>query len=410
MRVSNMETDYSLMQKIYLQQVYSKEFITEKLISIYNEILSIEKEFPTIFNKNISFINKIYRHDPLFIEALKSMNIAECILSKRTLSQKELMRISSEFSILKEEHVQTVIQYENIKIILKNAKSKEVFYQAFAAASYYKEFEIGQIIQTTYGAFVVTSQIENNEGLRALYFEPLDDLNGSPILSIRGTVSSHIGNVLDDLHSSIGSLAFQSGKDQLFELLSKSLLKFLGGCVIVGHSLGGAIAQQTAAAFVKERFIKQVYYFNSPGVGLEVVNAFISSCRQLEIFPEIIEVRHENDLVSFFGGDHLPLTNRLIVKDREIITYRAAHEILRMMEKSHMELVAFEVAESLSEIGFWQGRFNYFTVETLRWTFAPLLRFIACRWYATIQSANPNTSEIEDVTEEASFLHKHHLT
>lgn len=405
-----METDYSLKQNICLQQVYSKEFITEKLTSIYNEILSIENEFPTTFNKNISFINKIHRYDPLFIEVLKSMNIADCVLSKRTLSQNELLRISSEFTLLKEARINALNQYENIKMILNSAKSKDVYYQAFAAASYYKEFEIDQIIETSFGRFSITALVENNEGLRALYFEPIDDLTHAPILSVRGTDCSHIGNVLDDLHSSIGSLAFQSGKEELFDLLLKSSLKFPAGCLIVGHSLGGAIAQQMAAAFVKEGFIKQVYYFNSPGVGLNVVNTFITSCLQLEILPEIIEVRHENDLVSFFGGDHLPLTNRLIVKDREIITYRAAHEILRMMEKSHMELVAFETSENLSEIGFWHGRFNYFTIETLRWTFAPLLRFVACRWYAAVQTANPNISQIEDVTEEASFLHKHHLT
>ena len=110
------------------------ETIDQRLNFIYNEILSIEEEDLSIkFNRNISFINKLYREDRLFIEALKCMKIVDPILNNKKLSSTQIRQISSAYFRLKSE----LISIENI---LKTTTNLAVFYKAVAAASYYKEF------------------------------------------------------------------------------------------------------------------------------------------------------------------------------------------------------------------------------------------------------------------------------
>lgn len=389
---------------------FTIEIIDQRLNFIYHEILSIEEEDPSIkFNKNISFINKMMRDDRLFIEALKCTKIGDSILNNQTLSGKQIRQISSAYFRLKEEFISRKIQLASIENILKTTSNLAVFYKAMAAASYYLEFHPDKLVETAFGSFIVGAVIENSAGLRVIYFEPTEK-NKAPILSIRGTVPDIKGNVLDDLHYSIGTLCFESGREALLSLLTASYQKFSQGCLVVGHSLGGAIAQQIVAAFGKDRLISQVYHYNSPGVGSSVVNQFIKNCEESDFQPEIIEVRHENDLISYFGGVHLPAKNRVLIKDEEKTSYGSAHEILKLMEKSHLSLVHFETVEAPEELGFWSGRYNYFTIETLRWGLAPLLRLIV--WSIFPSEKLPREAsciEIEDISEEKYFLQKHNI-
>lgn len=377
------------------------EIIDQRLNFIYNEILSIEEEDPSIkFNKNISFINKLMRGDRVFIEVLKCMKLGDSILNNKKLSPIQINQISLGYFRLKNELI-------SIKNILKTTSNLAVFYKAIAAASYYTEFHLNKLVETVFGNYIIGSVIENTGGLRAIYFEPTEK-NMTPILSIRGTVAGIRENVLDDLHWSIGTLSFEAGREELLSLLTTSYQKFSQGCLVVGHSLGGAIAQQIVAAFGKDGLISQVYHYNSPGVGLAVVNQFIKNCEESDFQPEIIEVRHENDLVSYFGGVHLPAKNRVLIKDEEKTSYGSAHEILKLMEKCHLSLVHFETEESPEELLFWRGRYNYFTVETLRWGLAPILRLIV---WSSYPSEKPHIevacSEVEEVSQEKCFLEKH---
>ncbi len=379
------------------------ETIDQRLNLIYNEILSIEEEDLSIkFNKNISFINRLYREDRLFIEALKCMKIADPIINNKKLSSLQIRQISSAYFRLKSE----IVSIENI---LKTTTNLAVFYKAMAAASYYKEFQPRKLVETVFGKYMVGAVIENSSGLRAIYFEPTEK-NMPPILSIRGTVPGLKGNVLDDLHYSIGTLCFEAGREALLSLLTASYQKYFQGCLVVGHSLGGAIAQQIVAAFGMQGLISQVYHYNSPGVGSSVVKQFIKNCEESKFLPEIIEVRHENDLISYFGGVHLPAKNRILIKDEEKTSYGSAHEILKLMEKSHLSLVQYETIDSPEELGFWRGRYNYFTIETLRWGLAPILRLIVWSSFPSEKpSIDPDCVQVEEVSQEECFIEKHNF-
>ncbi len=385
------------------------ELVHEKLNLIYQEILSIEAENPQVkFNKNISFVNKIYRNDPLIIQALKCIYIGDCILKNRMLSPKELYKIAVSYCRVKEKEALRRAQMLEVKRILKNTCLIDTFYNAVAASSYYKEFKENKTFNTFFGTYKITAVIETIEGLRAIYFEPRKrwDRVVYPILSVRGTVADNPGNALDDLSASIGSIAFNSGRLKLFELFKMSLSKFPEGCVVVGHSLGGAIAQQMAAAFKTEGFISQVYHYNAPGVG-SIAEAYIENGLNIDLLPQIIEVRHQDDLYSFFGGSHLPPSLRVIVKDQQRVTYDVAHEILMLMEKSDTESVQFEMVKKPEELKFWAGRFDHFTLETVRWVFAPILRLFVNIWFTTPTPISSNL--IEEITEENLFIQKHQL-
>jgi|GEM_PF-3249301 len=413
-----MESQYSIGQNQQLQLVHlpdiTVDVINQKLSLIYHDILTIEEEDPSIkFNRNISFFNKIMRHDPLFKEALKKIkNIANFILENKLLTKEQIKQISTTYMKLKENLLIVENQLDSVENILKKAASIHVLYQALAAASYYYQLHQNKIIETAFGSYMIRYVIENNQGLRVLYFEPIGEwiIKTPPVLSIRGTVSGNAANAFDDLHSSIGSLTFESGKKELFELLTNSLIKFPQGCVLVGHSLGGAIAQQIAAYFPYGGLISRVYHYNSPGIGRSLVKQYKEICEKLEVCPEIIEVRHECDLLSYFGGYHLPVTKRIVVKDNEsneIITYKKAHEILRLMEKSHQSLVDTEIIDNPKELGFWKGHYNYFTIETLRWSLAPFFRLIVWSTYSDEKPVcQVEEIETEEISEENYFVKK----
>jgi hypothetical protein len=122
---------------------------------------------------------------------------------------------------------------------------------------------------------------------------------------------------LDDLEPSIGSRAFHAGKAPLLESLQRSYKRFLRCCVVLGHSLGGAIAQQIAKDFVHEGLIAKVYHYNAPGIGFHESLEFLEKCNNSLVKLKIIEVRHVNDILSYFGGNHLPAHKRIFLKKSE---------------------------------------------------------------------------------------------
>lgn len=398
--------DSSLSLTFQMPDVF-KEEVFDRLRTIYEEILEIEQDDSSIkFNKNISFINKIKRGDPLILKAVKCIYIADRILKNKVLSKNEIMKIATEYTRLKNEQMLMQEQSEHVEHILKTAFHIEVFYKAMAAASYYDQFYKGKVIETAFGVYTITAIIEKNEGLRVLYFEPeAEDL--CPILSVRGTVADHMGNILDDLHANIGTLSFESGKGDICDLLTLSYQKFPKGCVVLGHSLGGAIAQHIGATFGKYGFISKLYHYNAPGIGFLETNEFIESLEESKSFFDIFDVRHKWDILSRFGGPRLPSTHKIIIEDKIDVTYSVAHEILSLMDKTHEELLEIEVVKAPNEQGFWQGRYRYFSMETLRWAFSPLLRLgVKLLFSYNFWGAK---GSVEEVSEETEFITTHKL-
>lgn len=386
--------------------IQDRNELVEKLSLIYEEILKIEGDE---VNKNIVLINKLSREDPLWIEALKVIQVRDFVLNKNALTQTDIQKITDAYLNLKKINNEKESQLEMIEESLSKTKNLDAFYAALAAISYYSEFHEQKKIQSEFGTFVVQAVVENKEGLRALFIEPIlnDNRIISPVVSIRGTVFGHKGNVLDDLHASIGSLAFNAGKERLYELFQEGIKRFPHGFVVLGHSLGGAIAQQIAVAFQSEGFIAQVYHYNAPGIGDDLVHQFLEQQKHIDSNPEIIEIRHKNDIFSYFGGKHLNAAKRIILDDLENSSYFESHEILRIVDKSASNKIKLDVHSEPKEESFiFFGRFSYFSIETMRSIFSPILK-IAIHILFKEDVKEDFVLESEALTEESMIIQKH---
>jgi pimeloyl-ACP methyl ester carboxylesterase len=78
------------------------------------------------------------------------------------------------------------------------------------------------------------------------------------------------------------------------------MLGMLSPVIVTGHSLGGALAQLTAAHFPDR--VARVVTFNAPGIAAEEVKRFAAAKDQ----PQVTHHRELADIVSEAGEAHLP--------------------------------------------------------------------------------------------------------
>jgi lysophospholipase len=124
-------------------------------------------------------------------------------------------------------------------------------------------------------------------------------VGGRPVTDIvrdnAGMAGDGLKHLLADTEPGIGQIAFDRNQE-----LIKQVLNSLQPAVVTGYSLGGAIAQITAARMAGK--ISRVVLFNSPGVTERDVDTFTSQ----EERPEVVHHRTERDPVSTTGQQHLP--------------------------------------------------------------------------------------------------------
>ena len=147
-----------------------------------------------------------------------------------------------------------------------------------------------------------------NTGFRAIGLAP-KNANDPYVLDIRGTEinqgsSTRLLNLIGDADpSGIGYLQFVANASRLETWLSNH--KYAD---VIGHSLGGAIAQEVAADFThKGGLLGRIETFNSPGVNYSYINDFNSS--------KVQGVTHyivAGDIVSLAGSGYLPGEYKLI--------------------------------------------------------------------------------------------------
>ena len=117
-----------------------------------------------------------------------------------------------------------------------------------------------------------------------------------PVISFRGTDGARA--VSDDTNrEGIGSYQFSSNVAKV-----QALMKVAGGkCVVTGHSLGGALAQQAAAAFPGG--VNRIVTFQSPGVNEETAEKLRAYNEQAAPEDRIGSTHHraEGDLVHMAG-------------------------------------------------------------------------------------------------------------
>jgi phage-related protein len=142
-----------------------------------------------------------------------------------------------------------------------------------------------------------------SHGFQAVLIMPLDPDGGlKPMLAMRGTADLQ-GVLTDADPQQVGHHQFQNNKETI-----EAMIKMAGGKVdITGHSLGGAMAQITAAHFTSA--IGRVTTFQSPGINKETAKLFSENVKKSKgKGPEVAHHTVKNDLVSKAGQVNLPGT------------------------------------------------------------------------------------------------------
>jgi hypothetical protein len=150
--------------------------------------------------------------------------------------------------------------------------------------------------------FIPSPLIEGEFGLQARVFYPNEQgrkRGHIPILSFRGTLE--FKDVLTDLDKEgVGWGQFSKN----LRLIHQQQVKKLGIFDVTGHSLGGALAQMTAATFPTS--VRRVVTFQSPGIPASMLSKLQ---RYTELSGRNIQGTHyraAHDVVDNVGEGHIP--------------------------------------------------------------------------------------------------------
>lgn len=118
----------------------------------------------------------------------------------------------------------------------------------------------------------------------------------TPVLAFRGTEGLDLSDITADLNpSSVGANQFFINQHIVEQFIDDA-----GGTVdVVGHSLGGALAQHAAAAFPSS--VRRVVTFQSPGISTEEVESF----QDAQDRPDVTHHIADGDVVDTAGDGHL---------------------------------------------------------------------------------------------------------
>lgn len=148
------------------------------------------------------------------------------------------------------------------------------------------------------GMYVVDRCFSNPWGLVAFGLVSKEG-KGAPILLIQGTDSFalHPGQLLADLtENEIGLSAFKTSEGEIREWLARNTRGLLGAkkALVLGHSLGGIIAQIAGTSFPE--YVAKVITFNAPGISRALRNEY----KKMALKPEMIHFEHEDDLLPLY--------------------------------------------------------------------------------------------------------------
>ena len=121
------------------------------------------------------------------------------------------------------------------------------------------------------------------------------------MLALRGTADM-AGALTDADPQQVGHHQFKENAGKILALIQQG-----GGKVdVTGHSLGGAVAQITAAHYTKN--IGRVTTFQSPGINKATVKMFSENMKKMKKGdrPDVNHHTVKNDLVSKAGQENLP--------------------------------------------------------------------------------------------------------
>jgi Domain of unknown function (DUF4157)/Lipase (class 3) len=209
------------------------------------------------------------------------------------------------------EHIAHDVAYQDISSFKPSPKQKSIFAKS--------GYDVSNI-----------EWLEGSNDFEACLIFPLKKYAHTklPILAVRGTEKLLGLDMLANFDvSQVGNSQFENNKQRI-----KGLLGSANGKVnIIGHSLGGAVAQIIAAHFTSQ--IANVVTFQSPGINKATLDKFHQTPKRDR--PKSFHHIAKNDIVDLAGGSRLDGT----VYEHELlgISPIAAHEAFLFATKAFKE-------------------------------------------------------------------------
>ncbi len=127
-----------------------------------------------------------------------------------------------------------------------------------------------------------------------------------PVVAFRGTVPTEAMDVVDDLNrEGIGAYQFAANEPQIRAVLAAAMGPTGQRVDVVGHSLGGALAQIAACHF--PQMVRRIVTFQAPAVSADEVRDLVRNSAQHGTgMPLSTHYRAEGDLVSTAGQVFTP--------------------------------------------------------------------------------------------------------
>lgn len=142
--------------------------------------------------------------------------------------------------------------------------------------------------------------VTGQNGFQAVLVRPSENSSATPMLAFMGT--NNFGGLMTDLDpKQVGDNQFKNNRH-----IIERLIRVAGGRVDVsGHSLGGAVAQITAANFTSS--INRITTFQSPGISQDAVDMYNRNVENMGgEGPTAAHHIVKTDLVSKAGEENLP--------------------------------------------------------------------------------------------------------
>jgi hypothetical protein len=371
----SIESQFHILKKEYQNKIKD---ITKNPGTVNNSLLI--NIYKTIKEINLEFVSKLFSLDSLYLEAIdKTVHLKG--RATPTFTEKEFKDITKEHSKLRLNFDDKIEKWNHVEKKLLKATDEKVLYGWMAKTAYMSQVKEGKIIHTGAGDYKTVKIIKNDEGLRAVSFLPVNldgtiDESRRPVLSFRGTNPSNAKHLNDDLQPSIENLSFSKSKDEI-----EQELNFLTdlcnnqGCVVAGHSLGGALSQRATAEFAGDGLIAEAYYYNSPGVGDEIVDKYHTNIAGKDK-PKVVDIHHRTDIVYRFGGSRIPGDHSLVLDTPSKISKLAAHKLNNLIEDLENVGDQIKLNDYKGRLNLFKTRIKHFILETGRAITSPLLKGI----------------------------------
>ena len=310
-------------------------------------------------------------------------DITPYLAGSKHLSEKEINQIGNEYEKIKlqigkkakETEEKCALRAQKVAMMIYTLRERSIdssdsisiqkalaeYYQVMGCFVSYGKWKVGDEFEgprTNFPNYEVGEIIKNSKGLQIVVLTPNgegpDGLEMPPIFCCRGTVSTNLHNILDDMNKHIGQYSFQESKEQIREALN-DITKEYGSAVIAGHSLGGAIAQVITGEYCDlenddhQPLIKSTYYYNAPGVGGEIAGEYEKKLKQLDRDkrPKVFRYYHKSDLISLTGGAHLKADETYEVGQYSLSPkiIRAAHSLPALISQLGSQMVNTETSQ-----------------------------------------------------------------